>query len=136
MQELFEEYRKNRKLLERQRRKLADMDEVTDTVSGSSAEWPHTQHTVTVTGRNAPEETELIKEIAALEKKCRAVEDAVKKAPNASIRLMLELKYIDGLKWDDVALEMGEDVSGDAIRKRAEAFWASGTFPSGFSVFS
>lgn len=133
VKKLFEEYRANKKLLERMRRKLAEPTEVTDTVRGSSTEWPFTQQTVTVTGRNAPDEMELIKTIAKLEKACKDVEDAVKKAPNSQTRNMLELKYIDGLKWDDVAMEMDEDVSGDAIRKRVEAFWNSEYFSSDFS---
>lgn len=123
MREMFKHYRHNRMLLERKRRQLAEMEQMTDTVNGSSAEWPYTQHTVTVCGRNAAEELKVMAEISQLEQAMKAVEDAMRKAPNSSVRLMLELKYVDGLKWDEVAQTMGEDVSEDAMRKRAEAFF-------------
>lgn len=136
MQELFEEYRSNRKLLARRLRELDSMAEMTDTVRGSAPEWPYTMHTMTVCGRNAEEETKVREEIRALNDKLKLVEDALRKTPNGNIRLMLELRYIDGLKWDEVAEEMDEDVGGDAIRKRAEAFFDTFDFCSANSVNS
>lgn len=133
MREMFKHYRHNRMLLERKRRQMADMEQLTDVVSGSSAEWPYTQHPVTVCGRNAAEELKVMTEIHQLERACRAVEDAMRKAPNSSVRLMLELKYVDGLSWDEVAQAMGEAVSDDAMRKRAEAFFDGLEVPSGNS---
>lgn len=133
MREMFKQYRHNRMLLERKRRQLSDMEQLTDTVSGSSAEWPYTKHTVTVCGRNAAEERKVMEEIHQLERACRTVEDAMRKAPNSSVRLMLELKYVDGLSWEEVAQAMGENVSDDAMRKRAEAFFEGLEVSSGNS---
>lgn len=130
MREMFKQYRHNRMLLERKRRQLSDMEQLTDVVSGSSAEWPYTQHTVTVCGRNAAEEQKVMEEIHQMERACRTVEEAMRKAPNSSVRLMLELKYVDGLSWEEVAQTMGEDVSDDAMRKRAEAFFDGLEVPS------
>lgn len=120
---LFKGYRHNRMLLDRKRRELESMAEITDTVRGSSAEWPYVQQTMTVSGRNAAEETRIMEEIRQLEQACGQVENALRKAPNSTVRLMLELKYVDGLRWEEVAQAMGEDVSGDAMRKREEAFF-------------
>lgn len=133
MREMFKRYRHNRMLLERKRRQLSDMEQLTDTVSGSSTEWPYTQHPVTVCGRNAAEEVKMLAEIRELEQALKAVEDALRKAPNSSVRLMLELKYVDGLRWEEVAQAMGEDVSGDAMRKREEAFFEGLEVSSGNS---
>lgn len=130
---MFKRYRHNRMLLERKRRQLSDMEQLTDTVSGSSTEWPYTQHPVTVCGRNAAEEVKMLAEIRELEQALKAVEDALRKAPNSSVRLMLELKYVDGLRWEEVAQAMGEDVSGDAMRKREEAFFEGLEVSSGNS---
>lgn len=130
MREMFKQYRHNRMLLERKRRQLSDMEQLTDVVSGSSAEWPYTQHTVTVCGRNAAEEQKVMAEIHQMERECRTVEEAMRKAPNSSVRLMLELKYVDGLSWEEVAQAMGEAVSDDAMRKRAEAFFDGLEVPS------
>lgn len=133
MRAMFKQYRHNRMLLERKRRELAGMAEITDTVKGSSAEWPYVKQTMTVCGRNAAEELKTVAEIHQLEQACRAVEDALRKAPNSTVRLMLELKYVDGLRWEEVAEAMGEDVSGDAMRKREEAFFESFEVSSGNS---
>lgn len=130
MREMFKQYRHNRMLLERKRRQLSDMEQLTDVVSGSSAEWPYTQHTVTVCGRNAAEEQKVMEEIHQMERACRTVEEAMRKAPNSSVRLMLELKYVDGLSWEEVTQAMGEAVSDDAMRKRAEAFFDGLEVPS------
>lgn len=130
MREMFKHYRHNRMLLERKRRELNDMAQMTDTVRGSSAEWPYVQQTMTVCGRNAAEELKVMAEIHQLEQACRTVENAMRKAPNSSVRLMLELKYVDGLSWEEVAQAMGEAVSDDAMRKRAEAFFDGLEVPS------
>ena len=41
-------------------------------------------------------------------------------------KLILELKYMDSVRrsWDDVADVLMLDVSGDALRKRADKFFA------------
>lgn len=133
MRAMFKQYRHNRMLLERKRRELAGMAEITDTVKGSSAEWPHIQQTMTVCGRNAAEELKVMEEIRRLERECKVVEDAMRKAPNSSVRLMLELKYVDGKSWEEVAEAMDEDVSDDAMRKRRDAFFAGLEVSSGNS---
>lgn len=130
---MFEQYRSTLKLLDRKQRELADMQMLTDTVRGSMAEYPYTQHTMTVCGRNAAEETALRQEIGQLEEDVKRVRAAMRTVPNKTMRLMLELRYMDGLKWDEVAATMDEDVSGDAIRKRVEAFFDAFDF---YSVFS
>lgn len=125
MRKLFKAYRHNRMLIDRLKKRLDGGGMITDTVRGSSAEWPYTEHPITLCGKNASEETETISQILALENDCRRVEEAMKKAPNSSVRLMLELKYMDGMSWECVAEMLGENVSGDAIRKRADEFFES-----------
>lgn len=125
MRKLFKAYRHNRMLIDRLKKRLDGGGMITDTVRGSSAEWPHTEHQITLCGRNAQEESKTISKIQELENECRQVEEAMRKAPNSSLRLILEHKYMDGLSWDGVAAKLGEDVSGDAIRKRADKFFES-----------
>lgn len=133
MRKLFKAYRHNRLLIDRLKKRLDGGGMITDTVRGSSAEWPYVEHPITLCGRHAGEETETISQIAQLENECRLVEEAVKKAPNSSLRLILELKYMDGMSWDAVADMLGEDVTGDAIRKRADEFFDSFSENSGNS---
>lgn len=121
----FEQYRAMGKRIELLKRQLKDMECLTDTVKGSSEEWPYTAHPITVCGRNAAEETEILKGIETLRKRREKVRRIIEGLKDENTKLMLELKYTNPIKlsWDEVAFEMGEDVSGEAIRKRAEKFF-------------
>lgn len=121
----FEQYRSMGKRIELKKRQLKEMEQLTDTVIGSSAEWPYTAHPMTVCGRNAAEETEILKQIQELEARRAEVRRIIEDVEDEDTKLMLELKYTYPVKlsWDDVAAEMGEDVSGDAMRKRADKFF-------------
>lgn len=127
MRDSFEQYRAMGKRIELLKRQLNGMECLTDTVKGSSPEWPHTAHTMTVCGRNAAEETEILKEIERLKNRRAEVRRIIGGVDDESEKLMLELKYTEGSyrSWDEVASEMQEtkDVSGDALRKRADKFF-------------
>lgn len=125
----FEQYRANRLDIERTKEKLNGMQFLTDTVTGSSVEYPHTKHTMTVSGRNAEEEEKLRGHIADLSCRMRSVEKLKDGIKNTNMRLMLELKYMDETpkSWDEVADVMQlveKGVSGDALRKRADKFFS------------
>lgn len=124
----FEQYRSMGKRIELKKRQLKEMEHLTDTVKGSSPEWPHTAHTMTICGRNAAEETEIIKIITQLENRRAEVCRIIETVKEENVKLMLELKYTEGAyrSWDEVAAEMQEteDVSGDALRKRADKFFS------------
>lgn len=121
----FEQYRAMGKRITLRLRQLKEMECLTDTVKGSSPEWPYTAHPMTVCGRNAAEETEILKEIETLRARRAGVRRIIETIKDENVKLMLELKYTNPIRlsWDDVAAEMGEDVSGDAIRKRADNFF-------------
>lgn len=121
----FEQYRAMGKRIELKKRQLKEMECLTDTVKGSSAEWPYTAHTMTVSGRNAAEEVQILQEIETLKKRRAEVRRIIESVDDENTKLMLELKYTNPAKmsWDEVAREMEEDVSGEAIRKRCEKFF-------------
>jgi len=121
----FEQYRAMGKRIELKKRQLKEMENLTDTVKGSSPEWPYTAHPMTVCGRNAAEETEILKQIQELMERRAKVRRIIEAVRDEDTKLMLELKYTYPVKmsWDDVAAEMGEDVGGDAMRKRADNFF-------------
>lgn len=127
MREWFEQYRAMKMRVKRLKEKLEGMQCITDTVMGSSAEYPYTQHPMTVSGRNAAEEEKVRREIAQLMNKIRAVERCVDDVEDQEWKLVLELKYMDSVKrsWDDVVDVMMLDVSGDALRKRGDKFFAA-----------
>lgn len=122
----FEQYRSMRLRVKRLTAQLEDMQCLTDTVMGSSAEYPYTKHPMTVTGRNASEEQKIAQEIARLTERTRKVLQCVEAVEDQDWKLILELKYMDSVRrsWDDVANELMMDISGDALRKRADKFFA------------
>lgn len=119
----FKEYRSNRQEIRELKQQLGSMEHLTDTVMGSSDEWPYVKHPITVQGRNAAEETRILKQIKALEARCRRVEEEITKAPNSLTRRMLRLRYVHGLRWADVAARMGADVTEDAVKQRDRMFF-------------
>lgn len=122
----FEQYRAMKMRVKNLRAKLEDMQCLTDTVMGSSAEYPYTQHPMTVCGRNAAEEQKVQREIAQLMCRIARMERCVEAVEDQEWKLILELKYMDSVRrsWDDVADVLMLDVSGDALRKRADKFFA------------
>ena len=104
LREDFKEYRSNRQEIRELKMQLENMDCLSDTVNGSDDEWPYIQHAITVKGRNA-------------------AEDAISKAPNGMTRRMLRLRYKQGLKWADVAAQMGEDVTEGSLKQRDREFF-------------
>lgn len=104
------------------RQKLAGAAELTDTVRGSLDEYPYTEHTMTVEGRNAAQEEELRKRLATLEARIRAVDEAIQAAPNSLLRVALTLKYHDGLTWRDIAAQIGGKATEDGVRVSVTRF--------------
>lgn len=119
----FKEYLSNRREIEELKRQLNGMEHLTDTVRGSSSEWPYIQGPITVQGRNASEELKTLEQIQRLVQRCRRVEEAIQTAPNSMTRRMLRLRYKQGLKWADVAAQLGDDVSVDAVKQRDQEFF-------------
>lgn len=135
MREEFRQYKHMRKELAVLQDELERMEVLTDTVKGSSANWPYTEHTMRVQGRNANDEVRVRAQMKELTRRCMRVEEAVKKAPNSTIRCVLTLRYLRGMKWRQVADALDED-SEDSVRKIAEGYFKELEVVSGFSGFS
>lgn len=104
------------------RQKLAGAAELTDTVLGSMDEYPYTEHTITLEGRNAAKEEGLRKRLATLEARIRAVDEAIQAAPNSMLRVALTLKYHEGLTWRDIAAQIGGGATEEGARKNVARF--------------
>lgn len=122
----FEQYRAIEKEAEDILEKMETMGCVTDIVTASSSEYPFTKHKVTISGRNAVEETKLLQELREKKRKLLKVRQEIEKAPNRIIRMILTKRYVVGMEWEKVAKYVpgrnGEDATGDSVRKRAERY--------------
>lgn len=96
-------------------RRIERMEAVcVDTVTGSSAEFPYTKHTIRIGGvsePNARQETVL----AELRAKCREIEGWVAALPTEREKTLVELYALKGLDWPKVFRQTG-DKSPDAAR--------------------
>lgn len=103
---------------------------ISDTVRGSSAAFPYTEHVVKITGVSAWH----VNRIAALERmrrrreaKARAllleIETFLAEIDDARARRVIELHYIKGRTWREVARTVyGSPLYESAARKFAERF--------------
>lgn len=128
------------KVLEKYLDKLEDDERhwmQTDTVKGSSTEYPYLPLTIKVSGV-APQHAKAVEEIRKLQQQTRAkifkkklelekqkaaVERWVNKINDPNIRCIIRLHYIEGLSYSDVCYELGFDGDGTTQRKQMNRFW-------------
>lgn len=123
MRKLFHDYRAMRAEIEH----LRSIDPtVSDLVKGSSSEAPYTQHSVRIRGIDRQYANWIKERIESLSALCAEVEAATALAP-ASIRLILMLRFHQGLDWEDIADQIptngrGERPDGASVKKRVERY--------------
>lgn len=86
---------------------------VSDVVSGSSDEYPFTQHSVTIRGLPPEQHRARIEE---LKRQKTEIEQFVFTLPNAGIRRIATLRAINGLSWKSVAAQMGHRYSESTVK--------------------
>ena len=114
---LFEDYRFMQMEIARLKR---DDCMAFDMVLGSHPESPFTKHQIRLSGVDKQRAQANKERIETLEAMCADVEAAIVLAPNSQIRMVLELRYRDGLSWVDVGAQM--DMSDDSCRKIAHKY--------------
>lgn len=126
MRREFEQYRMVQKEVWELEEQLVNAGCVTDVVTGSSPEYPHIKHSITISGVDKAEEAELVKKLSAKMERIRRVHRIIQSAPNDLMRSILTKRYVNGWEWEKIARYIpgknGEDASGDAVRKRAERY--------------
>ena len=114
-----------REFLERYQGILADIaaikaDKVTDTVSASSADFPYSQHTVTVQGVppdwRSQRLEELYRDKGRIELFIEGVEDD-------TVRAIMRYRIKQGLSWGEIAAKFRGKYTGDTIKKRYYNFF-------------
>ena len=111
----------------------------TDTVKGSSAQFPYLPMTIKVSGV-APEDTKAVDKIKKLQQQTKAniykkklelerqraaVELWLDEVADPNIRSIIRLHYIQGLSYGEVCCELGLDGDGTTQRKQMNRFWES-----------
>lgn len=81
---------------------------VSDTVSGSSSEYPYNQHTITIKG--TPPDLHL--RLEGLKKQKAEIEAFVAGLPNSRQRRIVTYRALRGLSWDQVSQKIGCSIEG------------------------
>lgn len=104
---------------------------VKDTVRGSSAEYPYTEHPVTITGvqtrpnkRILQKEARLKRRRAEVSEQLEQIEDFIDGLEDSQLRQIIHYHYIKGYSWVKTAHYIGGKNSADAIKKRVYRFFA------------
>lgn len=114
-----------REFLERYQGILVDIaaikaDKVMDTVSASSADFPYSQHTVTVQGVPADWRSQRLSELyrdkAQIELYIESVEDD-------TVRAIMRYRIKQGLSWGQVAAKFRGELSEQNIRQKYSRFF-------------
>lgn len=133
--EQLEQYRaKNSeiKLLEARLQKLKKESEqiVADTVQGSGESYPFTKHTITVKGIDKKKQKIMerlkvkvyLRQLELVEEQ-EKIEDFISTIPSSTIRQIIELKYLSGRSWNNVANIIYGYPNGDRARKEFTRFF-------------
>lgn len=109
--------------------KAREKSQLTDTVTGSSPEYPFTKHTVTIKGVDYGSDllTQRLKEKEyLLDEECAYIEKWLDTVEDSLIRLIVRMKYIEGMSWPQVSYKLAHDhkldYAPDALRMRAERY--------------
>lgn len=109
----------------------------TDTVKGSSPEFPYLPVTVKVSGI-APQNTEAVEKIKKLQQQTKvkiykkklelerqraAVELWLDTVADPNIRSLIRLHYMMGLSWEDICRTLDLSGDGSTQRKQMNRFW-------------
>jgi len=105
---------------------------VSDAVTGSNPEWPYQPCTFHIEGVAIPEYDRRIKRLRnklkrrleELMEKREELEEYIARVPDSMMRMILTLRYVNGLSWQQVASHIGGGNTADSVRKMHDRFLA------------
>ena len=95
------------------RLKFLTNTEVTDTVNGSSEDYPYTQHPVTLHGVAHDDKT--LSEVKLLHEKLNALDTYIDGITDVRARKLLDLHYRKGRSWARVASDTGKSMDANRV---------------------
>ena len=98
---------------------------VSDSVRGSYAEPPYTEHTITITGVDQAALHRLERKRLRARAERLAIERFIDGIEDSLVRIILEERYIHGHSWAQVAMVAGGANTGESVRKIARRFLQS-----------
>ncbi|WP_411679874.1 hypothetical protein [Clostridium thailandense] len=124
-QELSQLYYLNREI-EQLKNRITELECVATSTSSRITGMPHASGISDKVGKYAAEIADL-KELLDLNlKKCfyelNRLNRYIESIDNSELRMILSLRYINGLSWEQVAVSISPYASGESVRKAHERF--------------
>jgi len=131
------------KEIEMLKQQIADLkhkietETVSDVVSGSNPQWPYERRRFHVEGvdvwgyekRLRRLKRKLERRLEEVMEKREEIEEYINSIDDSMIRMILTLRYINGLSWRQIANHIGGGNTPDSVRKMHDRFLkGSGTF--------
>jgi len=95
------------------RLKFLTHTEVTDTVNGSSEDYPYTQHSIMLRGIACDDKTQ--QEVKLLHEKLNALDAYIDGITDVRARTLLDLHYRKGRSWARVASDTGKSMDANRV---------------------
>lgn len=95
-------------------------------VSASDKEWPYCKHTEIITGLPSLEDQRKRHQLERRKAKCQKqigqIEYYIYHVEDSLIRQLLQYRYMEGLKWNEIAAKTGDKYSADYLRITLDNF--------------
>lgn len=102
-----------------------------DFVEGSNSKWPYQRKKFYIEGVAVPEYEKRVKQLRKklqrrleeLTEKREELEEYISTVPDSMMRMILTLRYVNGLSWKQVAAHVGGGNTADSVRKMCSRFF-------------
>ena len=127
----FRHLKKEIEMLDRQIKTLG-YDTVSDTVKGSSKEFPYTEHIITITGLDKRGHADKVRRLqhkldrrkADLQEQLADIDACISGIDDCILRQVVSLRFVEGLSWGQVAASIGGGNSADGVRMMCNRFFS------------
>lgn len=105
-------------------RRIARGQVVSDVVTGSSDNYPYTQHPISICGVAMDDKIskQYRKKRDRLKEKCLEIEEWLESVDDSLIRRVIRHRFIDGLSWRQIAYRVGGENTEDGVRMAIERY--------------
>lgn len=103
-------------------RRIAKGEVVSDVVTGSSANYPYTQHPINICGVDTKLTKKYIQQKKKLTRECLEIEQWMDSVDDSLVRRIIRHRFIDGFSWRQIANRVGGENTEDSVRKAVERY--------------
>lgn len=130
-QELSQLYYLNKEIeLIKQQIQETDCIMTQDSVKGSSVDFPYTQHSIKIYGADIKDfdrrmkrlKNRLSRKLSELMDLRDEINEYIESISDSKIRMILTLRYVNGLNWRQIAFSIGGNNTEESVKKAAYRF--------------